>query len=250
MFKTLKKPKYLIIVVLIAIIMLIIGGLEITHDIEEYIEETQGIKIDMNSNGSSTIYVKDGVIVSLQGVYHNDNFIAIKVKGTNNNVDPVTITAKIGELEEEIEFTVLDEAYQYIVIGDSMASSYEFDVLIEQRGLPLASGVVHITQDTNNAVVLETEDMLLHTQELEVYYLGNNETTHFFRIRNNYSEPKNIKFIGELSGFDVNVENGHNTYVAIDGLGNTTITLTSFEISAGEVKEEKIEGIEEIPYAN
>ena len=250
MLRKIFKIKYIGVILCGVLIGLIVLGLNGMHEINEYVEENYGTNIDMDSNGNGTVYVKDGVIVAFQNIYHNDNYIALKVSAKNNDIfNPLQVTVSIKELEQEISFTVVNEDYEYIIIGDSQASDYDVDVLVEQKGLPLASGVVHVTHDKENASILTTDDILVFTEELKVNYLGMDESTHFFAIENNHDETKNILFSSETSGFHVNVDTKNKEYVYAKGLGTINVSIQTFDIT---VRDEivKDDTSDEIPEPN
>lgn len=250
MLKKLFKTPYFVMGFIGVLVVLIIITLNGTHEVSEYVEKNYGITIDMDSNGNENIYVKDGVIVSFQNVYHNDNYIALKVEVKNNDrFEPLQITASIKGLEQEISFTVVEEDYGYLMIGDSQASTYDVDVLIEQKGLPLASGVVHITHNKENASVLTSNDILTFSEKLKVLYLGKDADAHFFSITNDYKKAKNIAFNGGSSSFHVNVDVGKNQYIYVKGLGDTNISIQSFNIEVRDVIVEP-DLSEEALYAN
>ena len=246
-----KKSKHIFLILWVIIVLLGIVIFSTGNRIADEREEKNGVSLDMNSNGNENIYVKDGVTVSLQNIYHNVNYVALQIQVKNNTKKPVTISAKIKDLDKKLEFAAINDACEYIMMSDTLVSVYDIEIKIYQLETILASGTIHVTPDKINAKVFESEELLKLNKDMEVYYLGLDDSSQFFKIKNKTTEEKNVCFTGDTVSFNVNVENGSFQYIYVTEMDNISITMDAFDITMQEPIEEKEEvTTEEAMYPN
>ena len=232
--KTRKIPLgYIVIgsILICVVVLLFITSKSEQKKLEE--ELLYGKDISMNSTGSDSIYVSNRVQVALDSVFYDDNYIALRIKLTNNSSSIVEVSASIPSIYKNVDLSAKPGAVciQYIIIGDDRASYYDMDVSITQNSKVLGKGLIHIVQDPSKATVLNEKSVVYFSEEMEIYSIGKHDTAAFFLFKNKTNEVKMVTMETLTYSYKTTVPQTKNYYSFAMGLGNTKISVNTFDIN-------------------
>ena len=218
-----------LIVITFVLFLVTAGDSPVFNNKEESLYEKD---ISMNSNGSDAIYVSNGVQVSLDSVYYQDNYIALRINLSNNSGSPVYVSAAIPFINQKVEVSAKAGAssMKYIVIGDDRASTYDMDVKITQGDKTLGSGIIHIVHSPEKATVLTENTVIYFDEEMEIYCLGKHENSTFFMFRNKTDAVKSVSLLSRTYSYKVTVPPNKNFYNMAVGLSNSMVSVNAFNI--------------------
>lgn len=242
MTSILKNKGYITTAILIDILVLFMLLFIGTSKYEEYKVETYGTDISMTSNGNDTILLQDGLHISLESIYHNDNFIALQIIVKNNTSSSVKVAAGIESIEQYTDLIIPSEQTfgKYITIGDSRASSYDMKIEVYKNDSIYAQGTIHVAQDVDKSTILTNTDVIHYDTDIELYYLGNYDNTCFLKVVNNTEQTKKIVMQNDAMAFESIAPSG-TSYIWADGLGTMTITMDTFHITVEDANDITIE---------
>ena len=224
---------YVIIGSLLAIVLIaLFATTEVQQEMAKQ-EELYGKNISMTSTGSDSIYVNSGVQVALDSVYFKDNYIALRIMLTNNSGAAVEVEASIPSIYKNASLSSKPggTCIQYIIIGDDRASSYDMDVTITQKTKTLGYGTIHIVQDPSRATVLTEQNVIFFNEEMEIYLLGKHDNAAFFLFKNKTADVKEVSMATKTYSYKTIVPPDKNYYDFAMGLGNTSISVNTFDVN-------------------
>lgn len=243
--KYVKNPLNIVYIVISVLIfssfVFVIGKKEM----DDYIEENLTERFEFDSDGCGNVYVRDGLLVSFETIYYENNFIALMVKMENNTGTEAEVVASIESLEESISFKSNGVHREYLIIGDSQYSIYDVNLSLKQGTRILAEGVVHVKHSAENGTTFLEKTTVYFKPEMEIYYLGSHDNTLFMIFDNKTPMDLSVSFTNDECGFSLSVPRETYKYTYVSGIGSSGMNVNAFDISIKEVSAEDIK-IEEM----